>query len=195
MRFGDAALADSNSISESLTGQKILVGVSGGIAAYKSATLVSRLVQAGASCQVLMTDSATRFIGEATFLALSGKPVARNLFDERFPLGPHIELARDYDWLVVAPATANFFAKAANGIADDLLSTLILSFTGTRVYAPAMNCEMWENPAVQRNVKQVANDGATLVGPEEGWLSCRVKGKGRMAEPEQILEVIAQLSS
>ena len=131
---------------------KVLIGVSGGIAAYKSAHLTSRMVQAGYDVQVVMTASAMQFVQPASFMALSGKPVVSDAFDPAFPLGPHIELAREADLLCVAPATANFLAKAANGLADDLLSTLYLCFSGPVFIAPAMNCEMWEKPAVQRNV-------------------------------------------
>ncbi|MEL7497525.1 MAG: flavoprotein [Planctomycetota bacterium] len=164
--------------------------VTGGIAAYKSATLTSRLVQAGHRVRVVMTPSAEKFIGRATFRALTGQSVVTDLYDPAFTLGAHIELARDYDQVVVAPATANFLAKAANGIADDLASTLYLCFTGTVTVAPAMNVEMWNHAAVQRNVAQLRADRVKLVDPQEGWLSCRTKGVGRMAEPESILETI-----
>lgn len=171
-----------------MKGREIVVGVSGGIAAYKSAALVSQLVQQGASVSVVMTSAADEFIGAATFAALTGRPVSTTSFDiGRFPLGPHIELANRGELLCVAPATANFLAKAAQGLADDLLSTLYLCFTGTVVVAPAMNCEMWGKAAVQRNVSQLRDDGVVIVDPEEGWLSCRTKGVGRMAAPETIL--------
>ena len=169
---------------------KIIVGVTGGVAAFKTAAMVSKLVQQGNDVQVVMTESASAFVGSATFAALSGKPVADQIFDSRFPLGAHIELAREADVLCVAPATANFVGKLANGLADDLLTTLCLCFMGPVVVAPAMNCEMWEKASVQRNVQQLADDGFQLVGPEEGWLSCRVKGEGRMSEPETIMSAI-----
>lgn len=170
--------------------RKVIVGVSGGVAAYKSATLVSRLAQADWRVQVVSTNAAQRFVGDATFSALSGRPVVTELFDPAFPLGAHIELARDNELLCIAPATANTIARAAHGIADDLLSTLYLCFTGPVLMAPAMNCEMWESGSVQRNVETLKQDGVRLVGPEEGWLSCRVKGMGRMSEPEAILAAI-----
>ncbi|MEM8866113.1 MAG: flavoprotein [Planctomycetota bacterium] len=170
---------------------EILIGVSGGVAAYKSATVVSRLVQAGHGVSVVMTHAATQFIGSATFSALTGRKVYSDSFDQgEHPLGPHIELARQADLLCVAPATADLLAKAAHGLADDLLSTLLLSFTGPTYLAPAMNTEMWEKPSVQRNVATLAEDGALMIGPGEGWLSCRTKGAGRMAEPEEILDVL-----
>jgi len=175
-----------------MTGREIVVGCSGGIAAFKTAALVSQLVQSGAGVTVVMTEAAGQFIGPATFAALTGRPVAQHTFDEaRYPLGAHIELAEKSDLLVVAPTTANVLAKAAAGMADDLLSTLLLTFTGPIVMAPAMNCEMWEKPAVQRNVAQLRMDGIHMVDPEEGWLSCRRKGVGRMAAPDKILEAIA----
>ncbi len=176
-----------------MTGREIVVGCSGGIAAFKTASLVSQLVQAGAGVSVVMTHSAREFIGPATFAALTGRPVHEQTFDPQFPLGAHIELAERGALLCIAPATANVLAKAATGLADDLLSTLLLTFTGPILMAPAMNCEMWEKPAVQRNVTQLRHDGIHFVDPEEGWLSCRRRGVGRMAAPERILEAIALL--
>src|SRR3954464_4453251 len=135
---------------------EIVVGVTGGIAAYKTAALVSQLVQGGAGVSVVMTTAAERFIGAATFAALTGRPVARQIFDEaQFPLGAHITLAERAQLLVVAPASADFLAKAAHGLADDVLSTLYLAFAGRVLMAPAMNTAMWEKPAVQRNIVQL----------------------------------------
>ncbi len=177
-----------------MTDREVIVGVSGGIAAYKTAALVSQLVQSGVGVSVVMTASAREFVGPATFAALTGRPVPEHVFDaERYPLGAHIELAEQADLLCVAPATANVLAKAAHGLADDLLGTLLLSFAGPVVLAPAMNCEMWEKPAVQRNVTQLRADGVHFVDPEEGWLSCRKRGVGRMAAPEKILTAIESL--
>lgn len=139
----------------------------------------------------MMTESAERFIGPATFAALSGRPVATSLFDCRFPLGAHIELARWADLFLVAPATANLISKAALGMADDLLSTLMLSFDGPVFLAPAMNAEMWAKPSVQRNVQRLRDDGVKILGPNSGWQSCRDQGEGRMVEPDEILEAIA----
>lgn len=164
-----------------------IIGVTGGIAAFKTAAMVSQLVQSGWQISVVMTDAATQFVGEATFAALSGRPVARKVFDTAYPLGAHIELARQAQVLCVAPATADFLASAAHAAAGDLLSTLYLSFMGKVIVAPAMNCEMWDKPAVQRNVAQLRADGVQIIDPEEGWLSCRVKGAGRMASPEKII--------
>ena len=178
---------------ESMQGREILVAVTGGIAAYKAATLVSRLVQQGNGVTVMMTPSAEEFVGEATFAALTQRPVAREVFESQaFPLGAHIELTRNAELLCIAPASANFIAKAAQGHADDLISTAYLAFKGPVVMAPAMNTNMWEHPAVQRNLEQLQSDGVVCVPPGEGWLSCRDVGSGRMAEPEQILEFIGQ---
>ncbi len=172
---------------------RIVVGVGGGIAAYKVATVVSRLVQRGHHVDTAMTTGATRFIGPATFTALCGHPAVVDTYDPRFPLGAHIELAQDADLMLIAPATARLLASCAQGLADDLVSTLYLSCTGKVLMAPAMNCQMWEKAAVQRNVAQLIQDNVSFVGPEQGWLSCRQRGLGRMAEPEQILQAIEQL--
>ena len=171
--------------------REVLIGISGGIAAYKTAALVSQLVQANFQVTVAMTAAAEQFVGRATFAGLSGRPVATKVFDEiQFPLGAHITLAQRSQILCVAPATANFLAKAAQGAADDLLSTLYLCFRGPVLMAPAMNCEMWEQRAVQRNVQQLREDGVEIIDPQEGWLSCRQKGVGRMASQEQIFSAI-----
>jgi phosphopantothenoylcysteine decarboxylase/phosphopantothenate--cysteine ligase len=176
-----------------MNGRELLIGVTGGIAAYKTAALVSQLVQAGAGVSVVMTDAAQEFVGAATFEALTGRPVCHRVFgDAAHPLGAHIELARRAELVCVAPATANYLAKAACGLADDLLSTLSLSFAGKILVAPAMNCEMWAKPAVQRNVEQLRKDGYVIIDPEEGWLSCREQGAGRMASPERIRQAIAE---
>jgi phosphopantothenoylcysteine decarboxylase/phosphopantothenate--cysteine ligase len=173
---------------------EIVVGVTGGIAAYKTAALVSQLVQSGAGVTVVMSAAAEHFIGAATFAALTGRPVAGHTFDEsQFPLGAHITLAERSQLLVVAPASADFLAKTAHGLADDLLSTLYLAFTGRVLIAPAMNTAMWEKAAVQRNITQLRADGAQFVEPGSGWLSCRQVGAGRMAEPETILQAIRAL--
>ncbi|NQU22822.1 MAG: phosphopantothenoylcysteine decarboxylase [Candidatus Nealsonbacteria bacterium] len=181
-----------------MNGRELLVGVTGGIAAYKTAALVSKLVQAGAGVSVVMTRSATKLVGPKTFEALTGRPVLTKVFGAIAPgregpgTHPHIELADAAELLCVAPATANLLAKAAVGLADDLLSTLLLSFDGPVVMAPAMNTRMWEKPAVQRNVEQLRADGVVLIDPEDGYLSCGTRGPGRMASPEKIFEMIAE---
>lgn len=175
-----------------MKGRELLIGVTGGVAAFKTAALVSQLVQQGAGVTVVMTEASKQFVGAATFAALTGRPVAEKIFDERlFPLGAHIQLAEKAELFCVAPVTADYLAKTAHGLADDLLSTLYLSFSGPVIFAPAMNCEMWDKPVVQRNVEQLRRDGVQFVDPEEGWLSCRKKGAGRMAAPEKILAAIA----
>jgi phosphopantothenoylcysteine decarboxylase/phosphopantothenate--cysteine ligase len=174
-----------------MSAPEIIVGVTGGIAAYKTAALVSQLVQAGANVSVVMTAGAEHFVGRATFAALSGRAVHTEVFgDPEFPLGAHIGLATRAQLLCVAPATANFMAQAAHGLAPDLLSTLLLSFTGKVLMAPAMNREMWAKPSVQRNVEQLRADGIEFIDPEDGWQSCRQVGTGRMAAAEKIFEAI-----
>ena len=174
-----------------LVGREIVVGVSAGIAAYKAAALTSLLVQDGAGVTAVLTRNARKFIGTATFAALTGRPVAMRGFDQSaHPLGAHIELAARADCVVVAPASADFLARAAHGMADDLLTTLLLCADCPVILAPAMNAAMWKHPAVQRNVEQVVADGARIVPPGSGWLSCRQSGVGRMAEPAEIAAVI-----
>ena len=174
-------------------GRGVLVGISGGIAAYKTAVLVSQLVQQSYEVTCIMTVHAREFVGEATFAALTGRPVVSDLFDAtRFPLGAHIELARQHQLYCLAPATANLLAKLAMGQADDVVTATYLSFRGDVLVAPAMNSEMWEKPAVQRNLKQLVADGVTVISPESGWLSCRDSGTGRMAEPATIMAAIQQ---
>jgi phosphopantothenoylcysteine decarboxylase len=174
--------------------RELIVGISGGIAAYKTAALVSSLVQAGNGVSVVMTHAARKFVGPATFRALTGRPVAINVFERgQFPLGAHIELAEKADLFCVAPASANLLAKAAHGLADDLLSTLLLSFDGPILFAPAMNSAMWAKPAVQRNITTLRSDGYHFADPQEGWQSCRRTGMGRMAEPADIQAAIETL--
>lgn len=172
--------------------RELLIGVTGGIAAFKTAALVSQLVQQGVSTTVVMTEAAQRFVGVATFAALTGRPVATSIWEPaQYPLGAHIELADRAELLCVAPASADFLCKAAQGAADDLLSTLYLCFHGPVLMAPAMNSHMWEKPAVQRNVDQLRRDGVIIIEPQSGWLSCRQSGTGRMAEPTDIAQAIS----
>lgn len=175
--------------------REIVLGVTGGIAAYKAADLCSKLVQASHGVTVVMTSAAERFIGATTFEALTGRPVHREMFSpqEGFHQGEHIGLARRAELLVIAPASADFLAKLAHGFADDLLSTIALVTTAPILVAPAMNCEMWAKPAVQRNVAQLKTDGIHMVDPGEGWLSCGQVGPGRMAEPAEIQTAIKRL--
>lgn len=194
-----AAKRQSNTDSSSapsprLTDREILVGVSGGVSAYKTADLVSKLVQAGAKVSVILTQAATHFIGQTTFEALTGRPVYVGLFDPReHPIGEHIGLARRAELFLIAPATADVLAKLAHGQADDLLTTAALAVTCPVLLAPAMNVEMWAKPAVQRNVKQLRADGLHFAEPQSGWLSCGVIGAGRMAEPAELFQQAAKI--
>lgn len=151
-------------------------------------------MQAGAAVSVVMTRAAEKFIGPTTFEALTGRPVPREMFDaqEHFQ-GEHIGLARRAELMIVAPATANYLAKVAHGFADDLLSTLALTMTGPVLLAPAMNTEMWNKPAVQRNIARLREDGFRFVDPGSGWLSCGQVGPGRMAEPLDIFARTVEL--
>lgn len=179
-----------------VSGREILLGVSGGVAAYKAAELTSRLVQNGANVSVVLTEAAEHFIGATTFEALTGRPVHRDGFAPREHFqGEHIGLARRAELFVVAPATADYMAKVANGLANDLLSTLALTITCPALFAPAMNADMWAKPATQRNVAQLKEDGIQLVGPGSGWLSCGQVGPGRMAEPADIFAEVERLLS
>ncbi|WP_298867740.1 bifunctional phosphopantothenoylcysteine decarboxylase/phosphopantothenate--cysteine ligase CoaBC [uncultured Gimesia sp.] len=179
-----------------MQGREILLGVSGGIAAYKTADLTSKLVQQGAAVSVVMTQAAQKFIGATTFEALTGRPVYQGVFSpqEHFQ-GEHIGLARRAELFVIAPATANVIAQMAHGFAQDLLSTLTLTCTAPILIAPAMNADMWAKPAVQRNLAQLKEDGIQIVEPGEGWLSCGITGKGRMAEPAEILSRMKEILS
>jgi phosphopantothenoylcysteine decarboxylase/phosphopantothenate--cysteine ligase len=153
--------------------------------------LVSKLAQAGANVTVAMTPAATKFVGPPTFAALTGRNVATEIFDDPdFPLGAHITIAQRAEVFCIAPATANFLAKCAHGLADDLLSTLYLATAAPVLMAPAMNTQMWASPATQRNLAQLAADKVEIIAPGVGWLSCRDVGAGRMAETEEILAAI-----
>ena len=177
-----------------LTGRKVLLGLTGGIAAYKSAELARRLVKAGNDVRVVMTEAATRFITPVTMQALTGQSVWSDLWDARVPdnMG-HIELSRDRDLIVVAPASADFLAKLANGLADDLLSTLCVARRCPLLVAPAMNVEMWQNPATQRNIARLREDGVAFAGPAAGDQACGEVGLGRMLEPAEIAAEIEGL--
>jgi len=175
----------------SLENCEVLLGVSGGIAAYKAADLCSKLVQKGAKVSVVMTSAAGKFIGATTFEALTGRPVNSDPFaaQEHFR-GEHIGLAQRAQLCVVAPATASTIARMAYGLSDDLLSTTLLVTTAPVFVAPAMNCDMWAKPVVQRNIQLLRDDGFHLLDPEEGWLSCGQRGAGRMAAPEAIVAAL-----
>jgi phosphopantothenoylcysteine decarboxylase/phosphopantothenate--cysteine ligase len=171
--------------------RRLLLGVTGGVAAYKVAELARLLQRNNVEVRVAMTEAATRFVTPATFQALTGKPVATDLWDATFDNNmAHIELSRGVEAIVVAPASADFIAKLAHGIADDLLSTTCVARNCPLLVAPAMNVEMWENPATQRNVAQLRADGVTLLGPAAGDQACGEVGFGRMLEPEELLQSI-----
>ncbi len=180
-----------------LAGKKIVLGLTGGIACYKSAEFLREMIRAGASVNVVMTQNAMQFITPVTMQGLSGNPVYSDQWDARVMNSmAHINLTRDADAFVVAPCTANFMAKLAHGLADDLLSSLCLARPAHLPFmlAPAMNVEMWQNPATQRNVAQLRADGVGLLGPVSGSQACGDIGMGRMLEPEELLqEIVAAL--
>jgi phosphopantothenoylcysteine decarboxylase/phosphopantothenate--cysteine ligase len=174
-----------------LKGKRILLGITGGVAAYKAAALTRLLVRAGADVRVAMTESATKFIGTATMQALSGQPVWTDPWDQRVPDGMgHIELSRDRELIVVAPATADFIARLAHGLADDLLTTLCLARDVPLIVAPAMNRQMWEAGPTRRNLDLIRGDGVTVFGPAEGDQACGEVGMGRMLEAEELIELL-----
>lgn len=170
-----------------LHGRRILLCVTGGVAAYKSAYLARRLVEAGASVRVAMSESSLEFIGPQTFAAITGSHPATSFFDDE-SVSPHTEMARWADLVIVAPATAATIARIADGMSSDLISATILATTSPVLIAPAMHQEMWENPTTQRNMERVVADGRHVVGPNEGALAGGDVGIGRLAEPEEILE-------
>lgn len=176
-----------------LTGKHIVLGLTGGVACYKAAELARALIKAGASVQVVMTEAARHFITPVTMQALTGKPVFTDQWDSRISNNmAHIDLTRHADAILISPCSADFMRKLVHGAADDLLSTLCLARPSTvpLLVAPAMNVEMWENPATQRNVVQLKQDGVTLCGPTAGEQACGETGLGRMLEPEQLLEML-----
>lgn len=174
-----------------LLGKRIVLGVTGGIAAYKAAELVRLLRKQGAEVQVAMTEGATHFVTATTFQALSGQAVYLDQWDARMPNAmAHIDLSRSADLILVAPASADFLARIASGMADDLLATMVLARDCPLLVVPAMNRQMWENPATQRNVSQLQADGVQVLGPASGEQACGEVGAGRMLEPEEILEEV-----
>lgn len=176
-----------------LAGKRILLGISAGIAAYKSALIVRLLKQAGCEVRVVMTSGAQAFITPLTLQALSGEPVRTSLLDPEAEAGMgHIELARWADIVLIAPATADLIARLVHGMADDLLTTLCLASEAPKLIAPAMNQAMWRHPATQRNVAQLGADGWQLIGPAAGDQACGDVGPGRMSEPEAIFEAVTR---
>lgn len=179
-----------------LDGKKIVLGITGCIAAYKSAELVRQIVKHGGQVHVIMTDSARQFVAPLTFQTLSGNPVTTGLFKhyEEKEIG-HISLARKADVLVIAPATADIIGKAASGIADDMLSTVVMATKAPVLFAPAMNVNMWENPILQKNIKELKSLGYHFLEPGEGDLACGSQGKGRLADVEDIADEIITILS
>lgn len=174
----------------------VVIGISGCIAAYKACEIVRGLQKAGVRVKVVMTEHATQFVGSTTFRALTNEPVAVGLFDDPSDPIHHISLAQEADILLLAPATANVLAKVAHGIADDLLSTTVLATTSPVMIAPAMNVHMYENPLTQENIEKLRGLGYAFIEPDDGYLACGDVGKGRLADPEVIVEaVLNQLSS
>ena len=174
-----------------LKGKNILLGVTGGIAAYKSADLASKLIKQHANVDVIMTENATQFITPLTFEALTHNRCVTDTFDRNHPWEvEHIALADKADALVIAPATANCIAKLACGIADDMLTTTALACDCTKIIAPAMNTKMYENPVTQRNLNTLKELGYIIVTPGDGYLACGTVGKGRMEEPVNIVDAI-----
>jgi len=177
--------------NNALKPKSLLLGITGGIAAYKAAELVRLLVKAGMDVQVVMTAAACQFITPVTMQALSGKPVFMDMWDSSVSNGmPHIELSRNADAILVAPASADFLAKLVQGRADDLLSTLCLARDCPLLVAPAMNKQMWENPATQRNIAQLKADSISLLGPDSGEQACGEVGLGRMLEAEALFALV-----
>lgn len=182
----------------SFTDKRMTVALTGGIACYKVATVVSRMVQAGGDVTVLMTEGAMRFVAPLTFQSLSGKPVRTSLWQAvDYHDSQHIGLARATDLMLIAPASANTMAKLAHGICDNLVTTVACALPRNVpvLLAPAMNAEMWDHPATQANLKTLHGFGYHTVGPESGWQACRTMGNGRMSEPEAIVEAAGKLLS
>src|SRR5438067_562189 len=177
-----------------LKGREIIVAVCGGIAAYKVADVVSKLVQQGAGVTVCMTQEAQKFITPLTFEALSGRPVRTGTFTLVESSDPqHISLTERADLMLVAPATNNIIAKVAHGLTDDLVSLMICAAACPVVFAPAMNNRMWAHPIAQENVAKLARLGYRFIGPDAGWLACRNVGAGRLGEPQRIVEEVTKM--
>ncbi len=185
---------NSTTPTPKLAGREIIVAVCGGIAAYKSADLVSKLVQQGAGVTVCMTAAAKAFVTPLTFQTLSARRVHDDIFDPHEPADTqHIALTEKAELMVVAPATANMMAKVACGVCDDLVSLMISAAACPVVFAPAMNNRMWAHPVTQRNVSLLNELGYFFIGPDEGWLACRNVGAGRMSNPPTIVDEVVRM--
>ena len=182
------------SATDPLRGSRVIVGVTGGIAAYKTCHLVSRLAQGGAEVTVLMTEAATHFVGAITFQALSGRAVYTSAWEHIESKDPqHIALARSANAVIVAPCTMDCLAKLAHGLTDDIVTLVLSAVDRSRtpvLLAPSMNEVMWNQASTRRNVEQLVRDGFEMVGPGEGWQACRTVGAGRMSEPDELLEAV-----
>jgi phosphopantothenoylcysteine decarboxylase/phosphopantothenate--cysteine ligase len=184
----------SGPVDPALNGREIIVAVCGGIAAYKAADVVSKLVQLGAGVSVVMTDEAQKFITPLTFEALSGRKVRTSTFELVESSDPqHIALTERADVMLIAPATNNIIAKVAAGLCDDLVSLMVCAAACPVVFAPAMNNRMWDHPIAQENVAKLTSLGYRFIGPEEGWLACRNVGAGRLTDPQRIVEELTKM--
>jgi phosphopantothenoylcysteine decarboxylase/phosphopantothenate--cysteine ligase len=185
---------DQDPTGRELKGREIIVAVCGGIACYKVADVVSKLVQLGAGVSVVMTREAQKFVTPLTFQALSGRPVRTDTFDLVESSDPqHIKLTEHADLMLVAPATTNMIAKVTHGLCDDLVSLMICASACPVVFAPAMNTRMWENPIAQDNYAKLANLGYRFIGPESGWLACRNLGYGRLTDASRIVDEVKRM--
>jgi phosphopantothenoylcysteine decarboxylase/phosphopantothenate--cysteine ligase len=189
-----AGATDETGTAQTLKGREVVVAVCGGIAAYKVADVVSKLVQAGAGVTVCMTVEAQRFITPLTFEALSGRKVRTGTFDLVDTSDPqHIGLSERADLMLVAPATNNVIAKVATGLCDDLVSLMVCAAACPVVFAPAMNNRMWDHPVAQENVAKLRALGYRFIGPDAGWLACRNVGAGRLSEPQKIIDEVVHM--
>ena len=182
--------------TDTLKGRELVVGVCGGIAAYKVCDVVSKLVQAGAGVTVAMTPDAVRFVAPLTFEALSGRPVHTDIWTLPDSADPqHIKLTERADLLLIAPATAHTIAKVTHGLCDDIVTLLAAAAACPVAFAPAMNNRMWDNPIAKENVAKLDGHGYRFIGPEAGWLACRNVGSGRLSEPATIVEAVGRMLS
>lgn len=192
-------MIDAEALRAAVSGRRIIVGVTGGIAAYKTCTVVSRLAQAGAVVTVAMTDAATHFVTPLTFQALSGNPVYTSPWEHIESKDPqHVSLASAAALAVVAPCSMDCVAKLATGRTDDVVTLILSAIDRSRtpvLLAPSMNAAMWAQPSTQRNLRTLDGDGFRFIGPDDGWQACRTSGTGRMSEPEAILAEIARVAS
>ena len=183
-----------NDTSSILKGREIILAVTGGIAAYKSADICSKLIQRGAGVTVVMTKDAEKFITPLTFQALSARPVHTDIFNLLDSSDPqHISLTERADLMLIAPATANILAKVAHGLTDDLVSLMISAAACPVIFCPSMNNRMWDNPITQENVTKLASVGYTFLGPDAGWLACRNTGSGRLSDPQFIIDEVTKM--